>query len=32
MFIHKSNYLAQALKELTEEGEYLYKNATYIKL
>src|SRR5690606_28407710 len=31
MFIHKSNYLAQALKELTEESEYLYKNATYIR-
>ena len=32
MYIHKANYLAQALKELVEEGEYLYKNATYIKL
>ncbi|WLD22877.1 ATP-dependent DNA helicase RecQ [Flavobacterium dauae] len=32
IYIHKSNYLAQALKELIEENEYLYKNATYIKL
>lgn len=32
MYIHKANYLAQVLKELVEEGEYLYKNTTYIKL
>ena len=32
MYIDKTAYLAQALKELVEENEYLYRNATYIRL
>ncbi len=31
-YLNKTEYLAQALKELIEESEYLYKNATYIRL
>ena len=31
-YLHKSDYLADALKELIEERVYLYKNATYIRL
>lgn len=32
IYLNKSNFLAQALNELLEEGEYLYQNATYIRL
>ncbi len=32
IYLNKSNFLAQALKELLEESEYLYQNATYIRL
>ncbi|SEH54038.1 ATP-dependent DNA helicase RecQ [Paenimyroides aquimaris] len=32
IYLNKTEYLAQALKELIEESEYLYKNATYIRL
>lgn len=32
MYTDKTSYLAQALKELVEENEYLYRNATYIRL
>lgn len=32
LYLHKSDYLAEALKELIEERAYLYKNATYIRL
>lgn len=31
-YFNKTSFLAQALKELIEEGVYLYANATYIKL
>lgn len=32
MYIDEKEYLAQALKELVEENEYLYSNATYTRL
>ena len=32
MYLNETEFLAQALKELIEENEYLYKNATYIRL
>lgn len=31
-YFDKTTYLAQALKELVEENQYLYQNATYIRL
>lgn len=32
MFPHQTAYLAQALKELVEENEYLYQNTAYIRI
>lgn len=31
-YTHNTNHLAQALNELIEEGNYIHKNTTYIKL